>query len=84
MIRRYFAAAFDAEVFIVPDGPAGATDEAPFVLGLSQAIQAALRAIWQSQRPQAVGEALSEWLWTSFSVHEVRRLPFGAREPRLG
>lgn len=82
-IRRYFATAVDAGLLVFPDH-AGGDDhrELPFVLRLSQAIQEALAEIWGSARPTALKEALSEWLWISFSIHEVRGIPPGAREPR--
>lgn len=82
VIRRYFASAFEAEIFIVPDGDGGSAGEAPFVANVLHAVRAALRAVWAGPESDDVKASMSEWLWESLSIHEVGRLPFGSRDPR--
>lgn len=81
-LRRYFAAAIEAEVFTLPAGDRPDVAEAPFVTSLLHAVRGALRGVWNSSAPSQAKRSISEWLWESLSIHEVQRLPLGAREPR--
>jgi hypothetical protein len=82
-LRRYFAQALDAEMLRLPPASApGEPGEHPFVLGAQRAVETALLEIWQSDRSLPDKERASEWLWTSFAIHEATGFPLGSTAPQ--
>ncbi|MCL4820262.1 MAG: hypothetical protein KJ067_14025 [Vicinamibacteria bacterium] len=82
-LRRYVARAFESGLLRFPaPGSPNEPSEHPFVLTTLHAVEAALVEVWKSDRPREEREAIGEWLWTSFGIHEIQGLPLGSSGPQ--